>query len=135
MRASSICPMRLFHQDASMLEKLKHLISRDERPVDVQARLEKILDHVPAPVFWLFGKTQTGKTSIIKYLTGADAAEIGRGFKPCTRFSRIYQFPTSEAPLVSFLDTRGLDEPGYDSQEDLAQFNTQAHAMLVTVKA
>lgn len=118
-----------------MLEKLKHLFAKDSRPVDVQARLEKLRDHVPAPVFWLFGKTQSGKTSIIKYLTGADAAEIGQGFKPCTRFSRIYQFPTSEAPLVSFLDTRGLDEPGYDSKEDLDQFNTQAHAVVVTVKA
>ncbi|HEY1859010.1 MAG TPA: GTPase domain-containing protein, partial [Gemmataceae bacterium] len=118
-----------------MLEKLKHLFRKGERQVDVQARLERLRDHVPAPVFWLFGKTQSGKTSIIKYLTGADAAEIGKGFKPCTRFSRIYQFPTPEAPLVSFLDTRGLDEPGYDSKEDLAQYNTQAHAVIVTVRA
>ena len=118
-----------------MLKKLKHLFRREERPVDVQARLENLRDHIPAPIFWLFGKTQSGKTSIIKFLTGADAAEIGKGFKPCTRFSRIYQFPTPEAPLVSFLDTRGLDEPGYDSNEDLAQFNTQAHAVVVTVKA
>jgi uncharacterized protein (DUF697 family) len=118
-----------------MLNKLKHLFRKEERQVDVQARLEKLRDHVPAPVFWLFGKTQSGKTSIIKFLTGAGAAEIGKGFKPCTRFSRIYQFPTPEAPLVSFLDTRGLDEPGYDSKEDLAQFNTQAHAVIVTVKA
>jgi uncharacterized protein (DUF697 family) len=125
----------LWLETARMLDKLKHLFSKEERQVDVQARLEKLRDHVPAPVFWLIGKTQSGKTSIIKYLTGADAAEIGKGFKPCTRFSRIYQFPTPEAPLVSFLDTRGLDEPGYDSKEDLAQFNTQAHAVIVTVKA
>ena len=87
------------------------------------------------PVFWLFGKTQSGKTSIIKYLTGADEAEIGQGFRPCTRFSQPYQFPTAEAPLLTFLDTRGLDEPGYDPAEDLAQFNTQAHVVIVTVKA
>ena len=118
-----------------MLEKLKHLFRKEERQDNLQARLEKLRDHVPVPVFWLFGKTQSGKTSIIRYLTGADAAEIGKGFKPCTRFSRIYQFPTREAPLVSFLDTRGLDEPGYDSNEDLAQFNTLAHAVIVTVNA
>jgi uncharacterized protein (DUF697 family)/predicted GTPase len=86
------------------------------------------------PVFWLFGKTQSGKTSLIKYLTGADQAEIGKGFQPCTRFSRQYQFPTPEAPLITFLDTRGLDEPGYDPGEDLARFDAQAHVVLVTVK-
>jgi uncharacterized protein (DUF697 family) len=118
-----------------MLEKFSHLFSRHPRHADVQQRLEQVRKRVPAPVFWLFGKTQSGKTSIIKYLTGADTAEIGLGFKPCTRFSRLYQFPTSDAPLVSFLDTRGLDEPSYDSGEDLARFNTEAHAVIVTVKA
>ena len=54
---------------------------------------------------WLFGKTQSGKTSIIKFLTGASDAEIGSGFRPCTRFSREYDFPNAEAPLLSFLDT------------------------------
>ena len=78
-------------------------------------------DRLPAPVFWLFGKTQSGKTTLIKYLTGADAAEIGQGFRPCTRFSRLYEFPTAEAPLLTFLDTRGLDEPDYDPTEDLAR--------------
>jgi uncharacterized protein (DUF697 family) len=68
-------------------------------------------------------------------LTGADEAEVGRGFQPCARFSRQYQFPTNEAPLLTFLDTRGLDEPGYDVDEDLQKFNNQAHVVLVTVKA
>ena len=48
----------------------------------------------PIPVIWLFGKTQSGKTSIVKFLTGADSAEIGNGFQPCTRFSRHYLFPS-----------------------------------------
>src|SRR5258708_16868679 len=82
----------------------------------------------------MLGRTQSGKTTIIKYLTGATEAEIGRGFKPCTRFSREFDFPTSEAPLLRFLDTRGLDEPGYDAKEDLARFNEQAHVVLLTVK-
>src|SRR5919198_3761277 len=88
-----------------------------------------------APVFWLLGKTQSGKTSVIKYLTGADQAEIGRGFRPCTRLSREYQFPTAEAPLITFLDTRGLDEPGYDPAEDLAALDPLAHVVVVTAKA
>jgi uncharacterized protein (DUF697 family) len=118
-----------------MFERVKRLFSRSQREAELQEHLRRLRDRMPAPVFWLFGRTQSGKTSLIKYLTGADQAEIGKGFQPCTRYSRRYQFPTAEAPLLTFLDTRGLDEPGYDPSEDLASFNHQAHVVLVTVKA
>src|SRR5437868_6951090 len=118
-----------------MLDRLRHWFSSERRDAQLQKRLKHLRERMPVPVFWLLGKTQSGKTSLIKYLTGADAAEIGQGFRPCTRFSREYQFPTPEAPLLVFLDTRGMDEPGYDPAEDLAQFNLQAHVVLVTVKA
>src|SRR5262249_31615507 len=42
--------------------------------------------------------------------------------------------PTELAPLLTFLDTRGLDEPGYDAAVDIALFNDEAHVVLVTVK-
>ena len=32
---------------------------------------------------------------------------------------------------MRFLDTRGMDEPGYDPAEDLARFNDQAHVLIV----
>ncbi len=118
-----------------MLERVRRLFSAEYRDSQLQERLEQLRKRTAVPVFWLFGKTQSGKTSVIKYLTGADAAEIGQGFQPCTRFSRIYHFPTAEAPLLTFLDTRGLDEPNYDPAEDLSQFNAQAHVIVVTVKA
>jgi uncharacterized protein (DUF697 family) len=118
-----------------VFEKVKSLFSSSKREEMIQKHLDEIRAHLPVPVFWLFGKTQTGKTTLVKYLTGADEAEIGRGFLPCTRFSRKYNFPSQEAPLAVFLDTRGLDEPGYDPAEDLAQFNTEAHVVVVTVKA
>jgi uncharacterized protein (DUF697 family) len=101
---------------------------------EIHERLDDLVKRTPIPVFWLFGKTQTGKTSIIKFLTGAEDAEIGQGFQACTRFSREYRFPTAEAPLLIFLDTRGLEEPGYDPAEDLARFHSQAHVMIVTVR-
>ncbi len=101
---------------------------------ELQRRLDQLLKETPIPVFWLFGKTQSGKTSVVKFLTGADQAEIGMGFKPCTRFARQYQFPTPEAPLLSFLDTRGLEEPGYDPAEEIEQFDKKAHVMIVTVR-
>jgi uncharacterized protein (DUF697 family)/predicted GTPase len=118
-----------------MLEKVKRLFSSKARDEQLHQHLERLRQRLPVPLFWLFGKTQSGKTSIIKYLTGAEAAEIGHGFRPCTRFSRLYEFPTAEAPLLTFLDTRGLDEAGYDPAEDLERFNAQAHVVIVTVKA
>ena len=119
---------------AGIVEKMKRLFVREGSDAALEEELRRLRERAPVPLFWLFGKTQSGKTSIIKFLTGADAAEIGLGFKPCTRFSREYQFPTAEAPLLSFLDTRGLDEPGYDPAADLARFNDQAHMVIVTVK-
>jgi uncharacterized protein (DUF697 family) len=96
--------------------------------------LDKVRAKTPAPVLWLFGKTQSGKTSVVRYLTGADDAEIGNGFRPCTRTSRMYPFPTPDAPVFTFLDTRGVDEPGYDPAEDIAAFDSQAHLILVTCR-
>src|SRR5882762_9412535 len=118
-----------------MLDRLKTLFSSRQTDAQLQAKLEQLRQRIPVPVFWLFGKTQSGKTSIIRYLTGANDAQIGQGFRPCTRFSRRYQFPSAETPLVTFLDTRGLEEPGYDPQEDLNAFDREAHVMVVTVKA
>jgi uncharacterized protein (DUF697 family) len=117
-----------------MLSRLKELFSTKHREARLSAKLEELRRRTPVPVFWLFGKTQSGKTSLIKYLTGAEEAEIGHGFRPCTRFSREYQFPTPEAPLLTFLDTRGLDEAGYDPDEDLARFDQSAHVVIVTAK-
>lgn len=102
--------------------------------IDAEKELTEVRAKTPAPVFWLFGKTQSGKTSLIRFLTGAAEAEIGSGFRPCTRFSRMYPFPTEVAPVFTFLDTRGVDEPGYDPAEDLQQFDSQAHLMLVTCR-
>jgi uncharacterized protein (DUF697 family)/predicted GTPase len=107
----------------------------DDRPPDLDATLSELRVKTPAPVFWLIGKTQSGKTSIIKFLTGAEDAAIGSGFRPTTKTTRRYEFPTADAPLLSFLDTRGLDEPSYDPQEDIAALDSQAHVVIVTAKA
>ena len=87
-----------------------------------------------APVIWLLGKTGAGKSSVIAKLTGAAHAEVGNGFVACTRTAQLFEFP-QEAPLLRFLDTRGLGEPGYDPAEDLAWHQAQAHLVLVVMKA
>jgi uncharacterized protein (DUF697 family) len=104
-------------------------------PPDLEATLADLRTKTPTPTLWMLGKTQSGKTSIIRFLTGAEDAAIGSGFRPCTKTSRLYQFPTADAPLLTFLDTRGVDEPGYDATEDIAAFDPKAHLVLATVKA
>lgn len=112
----------------------KAVWNTDATPEGLDKALHELRSQSPTPVFWLFGKTQTGKTTIIHHLTGAEEAAIGNGFRPCTRTSREYPFPTPDAPLLKFLDTRGLDEPGYDPAADIAAFDSQAHVMIVTAK-
>jgi len=87
-----------------------------------------------APVVWLLGKVQSGKTSIVRALTHATDAEIGNGFRACTRTARVFDFP-AEAPIVRFLDTRGLGEAGYDPVDDIAFCEERAHLILVVARA
>ncbi len=97
--------------------------------------LRRVRQALPAPVFWLLGKAQSGKTSIVRAITGSTQAEIGNGFRPTTRHSRLYAFPDEEDCLLRFLDTRGLGEPGYDPSEDLRVLEDQAHCVIVVMKA
>jgi uncharacterized protein (DUF697 family)/predicted GTPase len=115
-------PLTLFYQSAA---------SRDE----FMRRRAELLAHAPIPCLWLLGKTGSGKTSIVRYLTGAPDAVIGRGFRPETRYSRLFSFPDEEVPIVRFLDTRGLGEASYDASADLAAFDKRAHLVIATVRA
>ena len=88
----------------------------------------------PAPVVWLVGKVQSGKTSIVRAITRSSDVEIGNGFKACTQTARVFDFPDAR-PTLRFLDTRGLGEAAYDPTEDLAYAERQAHVMLVVMRA
>lgn len=99
----------------------------------LEASLREARKKMPLPVLWLLGKTQAGKTSIIRALTGNEAAEIGNGFQPCTRYSRFYDCP-GDMPVVRFLDTRGLGEVAYDPSEDIHYCESQAHLLLAVMK-
>jgi uncharacterized protein (DUF697 family) len=87
-----------------------------------------------APVVWLLGKVQSGKTSIIRELTQSSSAEIGSGFRACTKTARVFDFP-GEAPIIRFLDTRGLGEVDYDPKEDIGFCEGRSHLILAVVKA
>lgn len=102
---------------------------------ELVANLAAIKNHLPTPVFWLLGKTQSGKTSVVRALTARTDAEIGNGFQPCTRTASLYDFPDSEHCILRFLDTRGLGEVDYDPSDDLKLFQQQAHVIIVVIKA
>ncbi|MEQ6884197.1 GTPase [Salicola sp. Rm-C-2C1-2] len=102
----------------------------DER---LNAALARAREQQPPPVVWLLGKAQSGKTSIIRALTGSSRATIGNGFQACTRTAAFYDFP-EQAPVVRFLDTRGLGEVVYDAGEDLAFCESQAHLVMAVMK-
>lgn len=87
-----------------------------------------------APVVWLVGKVQSGKSSIVRTLTGSSEAEVGSGFAACTTTSRVFDFP-AEAPIIRFLDTRGVGEVGYVPEEDIAFCEARAHLVIAVVKA
>ena len=107
-------------------------VSNSEK--DLENEISRLRDKAPVPAIWLFGKTGSGKSSIIFYLTGAEAATIGKGYRPETKTSRRFDFPNELEPLVTFIDTRGLGEASYDPREDIELFAGSTQLMIVTVR-
>jgi len=87
-----------------------------------------------APVVWLVGKVQSGKSSIVRVLTQSTEAEVGSGFRACTKMARVFDFP-QDAPIIRFLDTRGLGEAAYDPAQDIAFCEGRSQLILAVVKA
>ena len=98
---------------------------------EIEAALAERRSRVP--VLWLLGKTGAGKSSVVQRLTGDTRARIGNGFEPCTRTADMYDHPAG-APVMRFLDTRGLGEADYDPAEDLAACRGASHALLVPTR-
>ncbi len=109
-------------------------------PEKLQEILGKIRAELPTTEVILMGKPQAGKSSIARALTGADSSIIGPGFRPHTRHTQQYAFPTEELPLLIFTDTVGLGETPSETKsiyQDLeTQLATGQHAkiLLLTVK-
>lgn len=88
---------------------------------ELQGLLEQVRQSLPTTEAILIGKAQTGKSSIIRALTGASAEIIGQGFRPHTAHTQQYAYPTNDLPLLNFIDTVGLGEGLKDPQSVTAE--------------
>jgi uncharacterized protein (DUF697 family)/predicted GTPase len=77
---------------------------------EVQKILAEVRSNLPTTQVLLIGKAQTGKSSIIRAITGATPEIIGQGFRPHTTHTQRYFYPTEDLPLLQFVDTVGLGE-------------------------
>jgi uncharacterized protein (DUF697 family)/predicted GTPase len=103
--------------------------------------LERVRSELPTTEALLIGKPQSGKSSIVRGLTGVSAEIIGQGFRPHTQHTQRYAYPSSDLPLILFTDTVGLGDISQDTQaivqelvEDLQQKSRGARVLILTVK-
>lgn len=80
---------------------------RDDQVAEILAAVRAEL---PTTEALLLGKTQAGKSSIARGLTGGSAAMVGQGFRPHTQHTSRYAYPSEALPLLVFTDTVGLGD-------------------------
>lgn len=103
--------------------------------------LETVRAELPTTEALLIGKPQSGKSSIVRGLTGVSAEIVGQGFRPHTQHTERYAYPSSDLPLLIFTDTVGLGDVNQDTQTiiqelvgDLQQETRRARVLILTVK-
>lgn len=107
--------------------------------------LKKVKAELPTTEALLVGKPQAGKSSIVRGLTGVSADIIGQGFRPHTRFTQRYSYPTEDLPLIVFTDTVGLGDGTQETSEVIRGLlgelqaeagikETRATVLILTVK-
>ncbi|PSF36046.1 hypothetical protein C7H19_14995 [Aphanothece hegewaldii CCALA 016] len=103
--------------------------------------LEKVRSQLPTTEALLLGKPQVGKSSIIRGLTGVSAEIIGQGFRPHTKHTERYAYPSNDLPLLIFTDTVGLGDIKQNTEtiiqeliKDLEQETNCARVLILTVK-
>lgn len=103
--------------------------------------LAEVRSQLPTTEALLMGKPQAGKSSIVRGLTGVSADIIGQGFRPHTKNTARYAYPSDDLPLLIFTDTVGLGDIGQDTDEiiqeltaELSQESKGARILILTVK-
>ncbi|MEB3338944.1 MAG: GTPase [Leptolyngbyaceae bacterium] len=109
----------------------------DEKLAEV---LVSVRDGLPTIEVLLIGKTQAGKSSIVRGLTGVSAEIVGQGFRPHTQHTQQYNYPSNDVPILTFTDTVGLGDINQDTQTiieelcaDLEQ-SRKARILVLTIK-
>ncbi len=102
--------------------------------------LQQVRSDLPTTEALLIGKPQSGKSSIVRGLTGVSSDIIGPGFRPHTQHTARYAYPNEDLPLLQFVDTVGLGDGQQETQQvtqELAEILNQAQTarlMIWTVK-
>jgi uncharacterized protein (DUF697 family)/predicted GTPase len=97
--------------------------------------LEKIRAELPTTEVLLVGKPQSGKSSIIRGVTGVSAEIIGQGFRPHTTHTQRYNYPTGDLPLLIFTDTVGLGEGTAETQEVIQELTGELQSNIKEMAA
>ncbi len=77
---------------------------------EIATVLAQVRSQLPTTEVILIGKPQTGKSSIVRGMTGVSATIIGQGYRPHTQHTQRYNFPADDLPLLIFTDTVGLGD-------------------------
>lgn len=72
--------------------------------------MQQVRAELPTTEALLIGKPQSGKSSIVRGLTGVSAEIVGQGFRPHTQNTERYAYPSEDLPLLIFTDTVGLGD-------------------------
>ena len=103
--------------------------------------LVKVRAELPTTEAILIGKPQTGKSSIVRGLTGVSAGIVGQGFRPHTQHTERYAYPSDDLPLLIFTDTVGLGDVKKETSviidellAELQQESNRARILILTVK-
>ena len=108
---------------------------------EMQEILQKIRSELPTTEALLVGKPQSGKSSIVRGLTGVSAEIVGQGFRPHTQYTQQYSYPTQDLSLLVFTDTVGLGDGTQETSEvirelvgELQPDETRAKVLILTVR-
>ncbi|MDJ0746654.1 MAG: 50S ribosome-binding GTPase [Xenococcaceae cyanobacterium MO_167.B27] len=103
--------------------------------------LAQIREQLPTTEALLLGKPQSGKSSIVRGLTGVASDIVGQGFRPHTQYTERYAYPSEELPLLIFTDTVGLGDINQETESIIAELEAEleqetkrARILILTVK-
>ncbi len=103
--------------------------------------LAEVRQQLPTTEALLIGKPQSGKSSIVRGLTGVSADIVGQGFKPHTQHTQRYAYPSDDLPLLIFTDTVGLGDLAQATDtiiaelvDDLSSSTSKGRILILTVK-